>query len=56
MIFVNRTTWVDVPRDDRVFLSFLGEVLAVLDAPVPPPPSETCGVCAYRQDMQDFSG
>ena len=56
VIFVNRTTWVDVPRDDRVFLSFLGEVLAVLDLPAPPPPSETCGLCAYRQDMQDFSG
>ena len=56
MIFVNRTTWVDVPRDDRVFLSFLGEVLAVLDAPVPPPSSEGCGLCAYRQSMKEYSG
>jgi hypothetical protein len=54
MIFVNRTTWVDVPRDDRVFLSFLGEVLAVLDLPAPPPPSENCGLCDYRQTMKDF--
>ncbi len=56
VVFVNSTTWVDVPRDDRVFLSFLGEVMAVLDAPAPPPPSETCGLCAYRQSMEEYSG
>ena len=27
---------MDVPRDDAAFLSLLGEVLAVLDAPAPP--------------------
>jgi hypothetical protein len=54
MIFTNRTTWVDVPRDDGVFLSFLGDVLAVLDSPVPPASSEDCGLCAYRKAMKDF--
>jgi CRISPR/Cas system-associated exonuclease Cas4 (RecB family) len=55
MIYVNRTTWMDVPRDDDVFLAFLGEVLAVLDAPTPPSPSEECGVCGYREEMREFS-
>jgi hypothetical protein len=51
MIFVNRTTWVDVPRDDQAFLAMLGEVMAVLDAPSPPSPSEGCGVCNYRRSF-----
>jgi hypothetical protein len=55
MIFINRTTWMDVPRDDAAFLAMLGEVLAVLDAPTPPVPAESCGVCNYRMSMQEFS-
>lgn len=55
MIFINRTTWVDVPRDDKKFMAFLGEILAVLDALTPPPYSETCDVCAYRKTMKEFS-
>jgi hypothetical protein len=54
MIFVNRSTWMDVPRDDEAFLAFLGEVLAVLDSPTPPSPSESCGLCNYRKAMQEF--
>jgi hypothetical protein len=42
---------MEVPRDDQAFLALLGEVLAVLDAPNPPEPSEDCGVCAYREAM-----
>jgi hypothetical protein len=56
MIFVNRTTWMEVPRDDQAFLALLGEVLAVLDAPHPPSPAEECGVCNYRKAMQEFAG
>ena len=54
MIFVNKTIWMDVPRDDGAFLAFLGEVLAVLDAPTPPSSSEECGVCNYRKEMLKF--
>lgn len=54
MIFVNETTWMDVPRDDGAFLSLLREVVAVLDAPVPPEPSENCEVCNYRKSMGEF--
>lgn len=39
--------WVDVPRDDQAFLSFLGEVMAVLERRTPPQPSPTCGFCDY---------
>jgi len=54
MSFVNRTTWLEIPRDDPAFLAFLGEVMAVLDRPTPPPSSEGCGVCSYRRAMQVF--
>ena len=55
MIYTNRTTWMDVPRDDQAFLALLAEVLALLDSPNPPKPSETCGVCNYRQAMLEFT-
>lgn len=53
VVYVNRTTWMNVPRDDAAFMALIAEVLAVLDAPQPPPPSETCGLCGYRQEMSD---
>ena len=54
MVFVNKATWMDVPRDDEAFLALLGEVMAVLDAPTPPKSSEDCEVCNYRNSMQEF--
>lgn len=54
MVFVNRTTWMDVPRDDEAFLALLGEVVALLDSPAPPPPSPDCETCNYRTRMQEF--
>jgi len=56
MVFLNKATWVDIPRDDKAFLSLLGEVMAVLDAPRPPQSSEDCEVCNYRRSMQKFNG
>jgi len=53
-VIVNQRTWKDVPRDDDAFLAFLGAVVAVLDNPTPPSPSETCGVCKSRHAMQEF--
>ena len=55
LVFVNKTTWMDVPRDDGAFLSLLSEVLAVLDDPEPPPASVNCPVCTYRNSMEALS-
>ncbi|HCC78488.1 MAG: hypothetical protein A2X25_09220 [Chloroflexi bacterium GWB2_49_20] len=52
--FITRTTWMDVPRDERSFLAFLGEVMSVLDAPQPPQSAESCALCNYRQAMGGF--
>ncbi|HUH96043.1 MAG TPA: PD-(D/E)XK nuclease family protein, partial [Anaerolineales bacterium] len=54
MVFVNKAIWMDVPRDDEAFLALLGEVMAVLDSPTPPKPSEDCEVCNYRRSMGEF--
>jgi hypothetical protein len=40
--------WVDCPRDDAGFLTFLADVLDVLDRPTPPDGSPTCPFCRYR--------
>lgn len=54
-VFVNKTSWMDVPRDDVSFMNLLRDVMAVLDAPAPPSSSETCGTCNYRATMQEFA-
>ncbi len=40
--------WIEIQRDDETFMAFVREVLQVLDAPDPPPPSEGCVFCQYR--------
>ena len=54
MVFVNKTVWVDVPRDDAAFLALLGEVVTLLDAPEPPAAAEDCETCNYRKRMERF--
>lgn len=54
LVFINRTTWLDVPRDDAAFLALLQVIVAVLDEPEPPQPSEGCGLCIYREQMKGF--
>jgi hypothetical protein len=56
MMYANRTTWMDVPRNDAAFLALLGDVMRVLEADSPPESSETCGLCAYREAMGDVMG
>jgi len=54
MVFVNRTTWVDVPRDDDNFLFLIREMLTVLGGDDPPQPSPDCPLCAYRSQVIAF--
>jgi hypothetical protein len=55
-VFVNRTTWMDIRRDDRAFMTLLADILDVLDAPSPPSPSDGCGTCRYVAEMRQFTG
>ena len=54
MVFVNKATWVEVPRDDEAFLGLIGEILSLLESPNPPEPSRRCPACTYRSQMQAF--
>jgi len=40
--------WVEIPRDATRFHAFLGDVVQVLDGPLPPPDLGNCEWCAYR--------
>jgi PD-(D/E)XK nuclease superfamily len=56
MVFVNKTVWMDVPRDDVAFLALLGEVVTLLDAPEPPASANDCETCNYRKRMEEYLG
>lgn len=45
--------WCDIPRTDEAFLTFLSEVVTILQMSQAPPSSPTCGFCAYRDLGRD---
>ena len=47
--------WIDCPRDDEAFMSFLDGVLAVLDRSDPPEGRSTCQWCQYRDASRRHS-
>jgi hypothetical protein len=48
-----RLEWHEVPRDDTAFDAFLSKVAVVLSAPEPPPASESCKYCQYRNEARE---
>lgn len=53
LAYEGMVTWMECPKDDGNFLAFIDSVLTVLDAPVPPSPTETCSFCKYREDSRN---
>jgi len=53
-VFVNKTTWVEVQRDDEAFLELIGDILAILESSIPPESSKGCPTCNYKNVMQEF--
>ena len=45
-------TWQELPKDEAKFLEFMRGVLTVLSLAEPPPATEGCGFCAYREDAR----
>lgn len=46
---LTKLTWLEVPKDEERFLTFLGEVMDVLELPGPPDASVTCEWCSHRE-------
>ena len=47
--YLGDVTWLEVPCDEGAFLTFLDQVMAVLELPDPPVASSKCVWCQYRQ-------
>jgi hypothetical protein len=45
-------TWTEIPLEMERFMDFMSGVLTVLAQPEPPPPSEGCAFCAYREEAR----
>ncbi|HEX2897957.1 MAG TPA: PD-(D/E)XK nuclease family protein [candidate division Zixibacteria bacterium] len=45
-------TWIPFTRNDDEFMSFIAEVLTVLEMPEPPRASPSCGFCNYREQAR----
>ena len=41
--------WVEIQRNDSAFTDFLGEVVRLLDGPLPKPEPDSCEWCKYRE-------
>lgn len=48
-----RLEWVEIPRDDDDFISYLSDVVELLELPEPPPPSSSCVWCQYRDASRE---
>ncbi len=47
------STWLEVPYYEDGFLHFIDQVLQLLEMPEPPPASENCAYCQYRQHARE---
>lgn len=50
--YLGKVTWMEIPRNDEVFIGFLEEVLTLLEQPEPPEASPNCGYCLYRAEAR----
>jgi hypothetical protein len=47
--------WVEVDRDDESFMTFLHDVVRLLDGPLPSPQPENCDWCRYLETTHQIS-
>jgi hypothetical protein len=48
-----RLEWVEIPRNDDSFSSYLKEVVDLLDRPEAPAPAKSCAWCKYRDASRE---
>ncbi len=46
-------TWMEVPYLENDFLDFIDQLLTILELPEPPPASDQCTYCQYRQHARE---
>lgn len=49
LTYRGQVVWQPCPINEKDFLSFIGEILAVLEKPEPPDVGEKCEYCKYRE-------
>jgi hypothetical protein len=47
--YIGRTTWIDFQFSDQQFLSFMAEVVTVMEMSSAPPPTKGCQWCANQK-------
>lgn len=53
LAYLGEVTWVECQRDDDGFMSFIDQVLSVLESPEAPPPAAGCGYCAWLDEAKE---
>jgi len=53
LAYIGDVTWLEVPKDNSFFTSFLDNVLTVLEKPTPPDSNPKCGYCQYRMASRE---
>ena len=56
LLYESDIYWVEAERNDEKFLSFIDEVLAILNSPTPPDPSPDCEWCNYIEKLKRLNG
>ena len=49
--FTGNSVWIEVKRDDENFMSFMKDVLRVLESDTPPASAPDCTWCSWREKM-----
>lgn len=52
--YVADIQWIEIEKDEKGFLNFIGEVLSVLEHTNPPSPQETCQWCNYISKVKPY--
>lgn len=47
--------WIEIPRNDESFYSFLKKAVQILDGPLPPPDPEKCEWCRYIEKTGELT-
>jgi hypothetical protein len=53
--YLGDVTWQECPKSYPDFMSFLEEVVSVLESTEPPQSGPTCAYCAYRQGARSHN-